>query len=476
MSPAEMTTAQLKEQLKREHVGKTLHQVPTPSVVLDLAKVKVHCERMLEAAERLDLLWRPHIKSHKTEELTRLQVGDNKTTLVRLVVSTVIEAENIAPLLKEYQSEGRDVNVLFSFPLLLSAVPRLANLTADLGPNSLSLMIDDPAQLQAVEAITKTPGAHPPLVFIKIDGGYRRAGVIPNTSRCSELIEATLAAEKAGTCILHGLYIHAGYSYGHREDWAALKTLADEFTTLAAVAKEVKSRASPGHPLVLSVGATPTATTIQHPHFLSQNSPAVDPTAKELQELFVKWKTEDRYQLEVHAGVYTTLDLQQLATHARDSTLMKADDIAITVLAEVASTYPNRSPNSTTEILINAGCLSLGREPMADKGKIPGQDYAGWGFVMPWGGAQQNPVPGPDFPTVHDGWQVGRISQEHGILVWHGDDAQNEIPLHYGDRIRIWPNHSCIAGACFDHYLIVDSSLKGREDEVVDVWPRWRGW
>jgi hypothetical protein len=24
--------------------------------------------------------------------------------------------------------------------------------------------------------------------------------------------------------------------------------------------------------------------------------------------------------------------------------------------------------------------------------------------------------------------------------------------------------------------LIVDSRNKGREDEVVDVWPRWHGW
>ena len=306
MSSSETISAQLKEQLRSAYLGKSLHQVPTPSVVLDLAKVKANCDGMIEATERLGLLWRPHIKTHKTEELTRLQVGDDKTSPVQLVVSTVTEAENIVPLLKEYQARSREVNVLFSFPLFASAVPRLAKFTANLGPRSLGLMVDDPSQLQAVEAITRTPGAHPPLVFIKIDGGYRRAGVIPNSSRCSELIEAVLASEKAGGCILHGLYIHAGYSYGHREDWAALKTLADEFTTLASVAEEVRSKTSPGsghHPLVLSVGATPTATTIQHPDFYKQNSADLDPTTKELQSLFAKWKTEDGYQLEIHAGV-----------------------------------------------------------------------------------------------------------------------------------------------------------------------------
>ena len=43
--------------------------------------------------------------------MTRLQVGDNDTSPVNIVVSTVVEAENIVPLLEEYQSKGRKVNV-----------------------------------------------------------------------------------------------------------------------------------------------------------------------------------------------------------------------------------------------------------------------------------------------------------------------------------------------------------------------------
>lgn len=51
--------------LKAEHIGKTLHEVPTPSIVLDLAKVEVNCQRMLEATDKLGLQWRAHIKTHK---------------------------------------------------------------------------------------------------------------------------------------------------------------------------------------------------------------------------------------------------------------------------------------------------------------------------------------------------------------------------------------------------------------------------
>ncbi|KAK3330077.1 putative serine dehydratase domain-containing protein [Apodospora peruviana] len=470
--------ASLKEQLRAKFVSQTLQQVPTPSVVLDLAKLTTNCERMLDATDRLGLLWRPHIKTHKTIELTRLQVGDERKTPVSLITSTIKEAENVLPLLQEYQCKGRHVNLLFSFPLFPSAAARLAHFSSQLGPGSLSVMIDHPDQLNTVADITSKSG-NPPLIFIKIDAGYGRAGVVPGSASYTDLLDAVLAAEKQGIYILHGLYCHAGQTYGLRGDWAAMDYLAAEFAEVIGAAALVRSK-SPDHPLVLSVGATPTATSIQHPLFFSEEDMAKDRgmgPIKQIGGLFDEAK-QAGYALEVHAGVYPTLDLQQLSTHARDSSLMTADDIAISVLAEVASVYPSRGANGTTEALIAAGSLALGREPVADKGIVPGQDYSGWGFVAPWGGeglVVKQPAPGPNFPRVHEGWQVGRISQEHGILVWQGA-REAEVPLRIGQRVRVWPNHACIAGAGFDWYLVVDSRNKGREDEVVDVWPRWRGW
>ena len=56
-----------KEELRKRFVGKRLEddEVPTPSVVLDLAKVEGHCEEMLKATDELGVLWRAHIKTHK---------------------------------------------------------------------------------------------------------------------------------------------------------------------------------------------------------------------------------------------------------------------------------------------------------------------------------------------------------------------------------------------------------------------------
>ncbi|KAI1384051.1 putative serine dehydratase domain-containing protein [Hypoxylon trugodes] len=343
-------------------------------------------------------------------------------------------------------------------------------------------MIDHIDQVPLLATLTSTSGGNAPLVFLKVNIGSNRAGTIPNTPSSTSLITALLASETAGTCILHGVYSHAGHSYATRTDWAAMQILSDEFSGLQSVASTIQALRPEHAPLVLSVGATPTATTIQHPDLSSptnSDSTPAEALTTHLKSLLTTLKTSN-FALEVHAGVYPTLDMQQLAAHARDITLLNSSLIAISVLADIVSLYPTRGPNSSTEALVNAGSLALGREPCEALGS---GDYCAWGMVMPWGelvkeegdGGKKYPVPGPDFPAVHGGWEVAKISQEHGVLRWEGKN-EDEVPLHVGQRVRIWPNHSCITGAGHAYYLVVDSRNTGKEDEIVDVWERWNGW
>ncbi|KAI3324561.1 putative serine dehydratase domain-containing protein [Xylariaceae sp. AK1471] len=487
-----ITQVSSKDLLRAQFVGKTLHQVPTPAVVLDLAKVEANCNIMLDAAQRLHLNWRAHIKTHKTAELTRLQVGDDASTPVNIVVSTLAEAENVLHLLKEYQLKGREVNMLYSFPIYASSVDRLAAISAQLGPGGLTVMVDHPEQIKLLTSLASKSG-HRPLVFLKINVGSNRAGVPPNSPVCATLISELLLSEAVGASIFWGVYCHAGHSYASRKDWEAMGILGAEFACLHDVARAVQKE-RPDHALVLSVGATPTVKTLQHPDFGSDSN--TNGAAKEamlmtsggggangttthvsaterLKDMIARMRA-DGLTLEVHAGVYPTLDIQQLAAHSCDDTYLNASSIAITVLAEIASVYPERGANDTTEAIVNAGCLALGREPCEDMGEVKGQHYRAWGIVMPWADVS-NIVPGPEFPAVHAGWQVARISQEHGVLTWQGK-KEDETPIAVGQRVRIWPNHSCITGAGHPWYLIVDSRNDGREDEIVDVWPRWNGW
>ena len=89
---------------------------------------------------------------------------------------------------------------------------------------------------------------------------------------------------------------------------------------------------------------------------------------------------------------------------------------------------------------------------------------------MPWNRA--SPIKSPTGePEKYEGWIVGRVSQEHGTVAWMGNGKEANGEFELGQKLRIWPNHACIAGAGFGWYFVVDGG-----DEIIDVWPRWRGW
>jgi D-serine deaminase-like pyridoxal phosphate-dependent protein len=162
---------------------------------------------------------------------------------------------------------------------------------------------------------------------------------------------------------------------------------------------------------VLSVGATPTA----HAAILGAATPS-----------------GLHGTLELHAGCYCLNDLQQAATG-----LVRDGGLALSVLATVVSKYPERG-----EAMSDCGALAVSK----DTGPAPG-----YGRVVSAG---------------HEGWTLGRVSQEHGVLV-KGEGRD----LAVGERVRIVPQHACLACACFPWFYVVEGG-----DTVVDVWVPWKGW
>lgn len=339
-------------------------------------------------------------------------------------------------------------------------------MAANLGEGGLSLLIDHPGQLQNVFKIKERSGVVPH-VFIKIDMGTHRAGVPPHSQAVSQLISNILEVEDRGGALFSGLYSHAGHSYYGNDRASAIDLLRQELEALLVVAELVRS-SKPHKKLVLTVGATPTTTAARNLLLESSVMTSGEQTAISALRATIDAIRFRECRIELHAGVYTVLDLQQLATHSLStdglSPMLDWSGVAITVLAEVASLYPGRGRHGSPEALIAAGSLALGREPC--------KAYPGWGIVSPWNMEEKQTL--DTSVENHRGWQVGGISQEHGILKWTGDEKP--VPLRIGQKIRILPNHACIAGACYDYYLVVDSEGEGRGDVVVDVWPRWRGW
>ena len=404
---------------------------------------------MLSAVSSLSVSFRAHVKTHKTSQLTRLQVSESSKD-VRLIVSTVIEAEHLLPLLCSYKLAGAKVNVLYGVPLRLSSVARLANVAKVLGEHSVTAMIDHVDQLPALKEFKASAG-FPAMTFIKVDVGTHRAGVGPSSTQIAGLLDEILSMEGAGDLTFNGYYSHAGQSYGGNSPEDAMSMLKLEIDTCKAAASHAPAHAFQEKRVVISVGASPTALSIQN----LQNEKVSSNAARSLQEAMNFDPAS--FELELHAGVYTLLDMQQVATRARDLQSDPHDSIALTILAEVCSLYPERK---RPEALIAAGTIALGREPC--------KNYDGWGVVTAW-----------RFEDAEDCGDdrliVSRISQEHGILAFERSSNHRSIPLKVGQRIRIWPNHACIASSGYGWYLVIDSKSEN-PDEIIEVWPRWRGW
>ena len=375
-------------------------------------------------------------------------------------------------------------------PIAGAAVQRLRSLARHFtgSTNSSSsdeapimFLVDHESQIEELRKTDKVWPFEHIYVMIKLDTGAHRSGLGSESPELSQLIRRC-----HGFIRLRGFYGYSGHSYSSSSEDEAMGYLESDLAGVkraAAVAKEQGI----DEPLILSVGASPSSTSVQN--FLNSTASSTSPTAIRVREAIDSLNEE--HAVELHAGVYPLLDMQQLATRARpplppqDSAVhpesqlaagLSMDDLALSILVEVSSVYDHRAE---PEVLITAGSLALGREPC--------KSYPGWGVVntflspelvsdAPDGEDRTDTSPAPVIynETDRTGWIVSKISQEHGILKWEGDVSKKRA-LRYGEKLLVWPNHACIAGAGFGWYLIVDSSTV-EKDIVRDVWVRWRGW
>ncbi|KAI9039774.1 uncharacterized protein KD926_009117 [Aspergillus affinis] len=443
------------DELRQIYVGKDITDVAKPCAVLDAAIIRRNCAKMIHAVKALDIGFRAHVKTHKTTQITKLQMGSTEETFdVNLVVSTVNEIHHLVPLLKEFRANDRRVNVLYGIPLVPSQVPRLARLAQELGEDTITLMLDHPDQIEFLRQFRALAG-FPACVFVKVDTGYHRAGLPPTGLNKDGLLKRLAQAERDGHARLLGVYSHSSLSYGGSSPEEAMGYLAAEIEGCRdAVRHHVELL--PERELVISVGATPQAASVRN---LLQGQGEMSAEAQALGELLRELLRNPlpgaRVKVELHAGNYAVLDMQQVETNAeiRGS---PEDEVALSVVAEVCSLY-NSGERAQPEALLAAGTLALGREPC--------HSYPGWGVVGQWRreAAQSRLI-------------LARISQEHSILSWETEgDGISHIPLKVGQAVRVYPNHSCVTGAMYGWYLVVDSDLDDKS-KVVDVWTRARGY
>lgn len=149
---------------------------------------------------------------------------------------------------------------LYGLPVSASALPQLHALSNSI---KITLMIDNEQQIDLLENYASSKGSSVPSspwnVFVKIDVGSRRAGLVTESPALPKLIQRI---ESSTAAIVYGFYCHAGHSYACRTEDAAAAVLQTEVEGVVKAARFLVD-GKPSRRIVVSVGSTPTAHVVQ---------------------------------------------------------------------------------------------------------------------------------------------------------------------------------------------------------------------
>ncbi len=260
---------------------------------------------------------------------------------------------------------------------------------------------------EALAAVEST--GHPFHVWLKVDSGYHRAGVDPGGEQALDL---SRALAESGRLVFDGILSHSGQAYGARSRNEAARAAEEERAVTASLAERLRSAGVevPG----VSVGSTPGMVSVRRLDGVTEARP----------------------------GNYAYYDYTQVAIGS-----CTVRDCALTVLSTVVSCQPG-----ARHAVCDAGALALSKDP----GPEPEPEEGERGRPASWGEIYDDYEAG----ILHWDLRLASLSQEHGVL---------SAPVPVGERLRILPNHSCLATACFDRVYAVSG------DRVVGVWTVHRG-
>jgi len=280
----------------------------SPAFLIDTARLERNSSMMLERSKKLGVRLRPHVKTHKSVDIARIQLGGREGPVT---VSTLAEASFFL------KAGFKDLTYAVSIsPQKLASVRTLVE-----NSSAFNILLDSADAADAVERIGKTSGLCFS-VFLKVDCGYHRAGVDPSLTESRLLAERL---ENSKWIDFKGILTHAGQSY-HAHSWEEIQEVAEvERSRMVQFGQSLRNAgiACPE----ISVGSTPTAVHAQHLEGVT----------------------------EIRPGNYIFFDKYQA-----DIGTCSLDDCAVSVLTRIIGVYPEEK-----RLLVDAGALALSKDPGA---------------------------------------------------------------------------------------------------------------
>ncbi len=281
----------------------------TPAFLIDLSKLKTNVQKMKVRAQSHNVTLRPHVKTHKTAEIARMQTSAEAPGIT---VSTLAEA-------RFYQKSGFK-DITYAFPITANKLSEAAELTTNL--KIFNILLDQPQTLSAVESYGRKQRVKFN-VFLKVDCGYHRAGVDPSKPESVQLARQLVASDYME---FKGILTHAGHSYHCRNPAEIVEVARQERDVMAQFTDRLQENGIACESV--SVGSTPTA----------MHAP--------------DWQGVT----EIRPGNYVFFDKFQA-----DIGSCNLAEVAATVLTTVAAHYPDHN-----QMLIDAGALALSKDLGAD--------------------------------------------------------------------------------------------------------------
>lgn len=298
-----------------------LQKLKTPTLVLDIERVRRNAQRISRIAKTNAVELRPHIKTHKCIEIAQIQTDGHGGAIT---ASTLAEV-------RAFSKHG--------FNDITYAVP--------IEPGKFDEAIEIAGSGVKLNLITDSPDIPPLLnnslrraaarmnVFLKVDCGSHRCGVEPHSN---EAFEIPRLIANASNLNFAGILTHAGHSYSARSEEELAAVARHERDSMTELAAQLES-AGIEVPIV-SIGSTPTITHIDH-------LKGVD---------------------EIRPGNYILFDASQAALGSCDF-----EDCALTVLAAVIHIDRGRK-----RVVLDAGAIALSK----DRGAVELDSTCGYGRVL----------------------------------------------------------------------------------------------
>jgi D-serine deaminase-like pyridoxal phosphate-dependent protein len=223
----------------------SIETAKTPSLLLDVKRVRSNATRIAGVAKRNNVRLRPHIKTHKCIEVARIQTQGFDGAIT---VSTLAEARSFA-------SSGFS-DITYAVPVEPGKFAEASEIFRS--GVKLNLLTDDLATVRALDEHAGNAGT-PFDVFVKIDCGTHRVGVEPE-SEMAIMIPRFISGAK--NINFAGILTHAGHSYDVQtveEIKAVARHERDVMVELAARLRGMGIEVP-----TVSIGSTPTMNHIDH--------------------------------------------------------------------------------------------------------------------------------------------------------------------------------------------------------------------